>query len=610
MSNASETCEPLQDPEVPANSQHAQNDDQASVTPAEAIEDSCEVAKGAQGGPSPGTVDDSNNSVASNHIPSASASYSPLEIISPRPSPHAPSSTVMPATVEECFDEDDPGAQLDAADTPPSYFCVTTPPINETPLSPSALDKDIESDKPEMNTQEDQDEQPPCQVGSPDISAPQSTNHIPSQRRPSVMDYLISPDSTKNSTSTSEASGPSSHRIANGYTWSDHGQVDHQPKPNGHPFVSSSHHGDDRKSQLSWNGQQSSFRLADNPLSIHSDYGSEVPYRGGYALPYDRGGSSAPRSNASVAQSDVHPDQHTGTFYPEFANHLETMAPSGYHLLAAKLSGGAGGQPLVPIYRRFDALNHRLLLYMQDEIAELERQLIALEAQDTAKRSYLGGVIPASRRQDRWISNNLTDQKTEVLGHIGYKLSQYNQVLASFRKVQDIPVPTWRDIHLYKTYLTTSNLIVDDETRFLDAENDLVSLSGPMQSADDLNTVDDGPTPMPKATEEQQQFPPFFKDNGMSSTRAEQATPQRQGDTVLVRLALSCMCVVFVPVITFAVVPNFIARMAIVVFVALSVGVMIERSGLLPETERHKLAWILYSGLYCGAMAVVAGTVK
>lgn len=185
-----------------------------------------------------------------------------------------------------------------------------------------------------------------------------------------------------------------------------------------------------------------------------------------------------------------------------------------------------------------------------------------------------------------------------------------DQVLASFRKVQDIPVPTWRDIHLYKTYLTTSNLIVDDETRFLDAENDLVSLSGPMQSADDLNTVDDGPTPMPKATEEQQQFPPFFKDNGMSSTRAEQATPQRQGDTVLVRLALSCMCVVFVPVITFAVVPNFIARMAIVVFVALSVGVMIEQSGLLPETERHKLAWILYSGLYCGAMAVVAGTVK
>ncbi|KID88361.1 hypothetical protein MGU_04771 [Metarhizium guizhouense ARSEF 977] len=610
MSNASETCEPLQDPDVPANGQHAHSDDQASVPPAEAVADSCEVAKGAQGGPSPGIFDNSNNSVASDHIPSASASSSSLEIISPRPSPHAPSSTVMPATVEDCFDEDDPGAQLDAADTPPSSFCVTTPPINETPLSPSELDKDVESDEPEMNMQEDKDEQPPCQVGSPDISAPQSTNHIPPQRRPSVMDYLVSQDSAKNSTCTSEASGPSSHRIANGYTWSDHGQAGHQPRPNGQPFVSSSHHGDDRKSQLSWNGQQSSFRLADNPLSIHSDYGSEVPYRGGYAQPYDRGGSSAPRSNASVAQSDVHPDQHTGTFYPEFANHLETMAPSGYHLLAAKLSGDAGGQPLVPIYRRFDALNHRLLLYMQDEIAELERQLIALEAQDTAKRSYLGGVIPASRRQDRWISNNLTDQKTEVLGHIGYKLSQYNQVLASFRKVQDIPVPTWRDIHLYKTYLTTSNLIIDDETRFLDAENDLVSLSGPMQSADDLNTVDDGPTPMPKATEEQQQFPPFFKDNGISSTRAEQATPQRQGDTVLVRLALSCMCVVFVPVITFAVVPNFIARMAIVVFVALSVGVMIEQSGLLPETERHKLAWILYSSLYCGAMAVVAGTVK
>jgi hypothetical protein len=128
-----------------------------------------------------------------------------------------------------------------------------------------------------------------------------------------------------------------------------------------------------------------------------------------------------------VPPSDLRTDQHPATFHPELSTTLESMAPSGYQLLAAKLSGDAGGPPLTPIYRRFDALNHRLLLYMQDEIADLERQLISLEANDTLKRSYAGGVVPASRRQDRWIGGSLEDQKTEVLGHIGYKLSQYSK---------------------------------------------------------------------------------------------------------------------------------------------------------------------------------------
>ncbi|KHN97160.1 uncharacterized protein MAM_04757 [Metarhizium album ARSEF 1941] len=610
MSTVSETSELLQDAAVPSNSQNALNDwSSSSVMPSEAVSDTSENATDTQREPSPNLVKGSDDSVSLNHV-SASSSSS-LGITSPHSSPHVPiDKPFMSATVEDCFDEDDPMAQLDAADTPPSSFCVTTPPINEAPRSPSALDKEAESVKPETDMQEDEDEQPPCQVGSPDIPAPQNIHHVASQHRPSVMDYLISQGSAKTSASTSEASGPSSRRNADGHAWPDDGQIGGELRPNGESHVSGSHHGDDRKSQLSWNGHQPAFRLADgNPLRIHGDSRTEAPYVEGYAQRYNHGGSSAPRSTVSVPQSDIRPDQHARTFYSEFPNHLETMAPSGYQLLAAKLCGDAGGPPLVPIYRRFDALSHRLLLYMQDEIAELERQLVALETQDTAKRSYRGGVLPASRRQDRWVNPNLTDQKTEVLGHIGYKLSQYNQVLASFRKVQDIPVPTWRDIHMYKTYLTTSKLIADDETRFLDAENDLVSLSGPIQPADDFNVADDGPTPMPKAKEDQQ-LPPFFKDGGSSSTRAEQTTAQGPSDTVLVRLALSCMCVVFVPVITFAVVPNFMARMAIVIFVALSVGIMIEQCGLLPTVERHKLDWILYSSLYCGAMAVVAGTVK
>lgn len=110
---------------------------------------------------------------------------------------------------------------------------------------------------------------------------------------------------------------------------------------------------------------------------------------------------------------------------------------------------------------------------------------------------------------------------------------------------------------------------------------------------------------------EEQQFPPFFKDNGSTySARAEQATTQRPSDGVFLRLALSGMCAVFVPIVTFAVVPNFVPRMAIVLLIALSVGIMVEQAGLLPDMERNKLDWILYCSIYCGAMAVIAGAVK
>jgi hypothetical protein len=160
--------------------------------------------------------------------------------------------------------------------------------------------------------------------------------------------------------------------------------------------------------------------------------------------------------------------------------------------------------------------------------------------------------------------------------------------------------------------LTTSKLIIDDETRFLDMANDLVSLAMPNQSTDDFNTMNDGPTPMPKASEESQ-FPTLLKDSGSSSsTQAEQAQAQIQqsSDILFARLALLGMCTIFVPIITFAIVPSFVARMAIVLLVTLSMVIMVEQAGFMPDMKRHKLDWVLFSGLYCGAMAVVAGAVE
>jgi hypothetical protein len=100
---------------------------------------------------------------------------------------------------------------------------------------------------------------------------------------------------------------------------------------------------------------------------------------------------------------------------------------SGYELLSAKLAGSLGGPPIKPIYRRFEALNHRLMLHLQDELSEMEDQLRVLDAADTQARQHPGGIFPASRRQESPNPNAPSAQRTELLGRIGYKICQYRE---------------------------------------------------------------------------------------------------------------------------------------------------------------------------------------
>ena len=102
---------------------------------------------------------------------------------------------------------------------------------------------------------------------------------------------------------------------------------------------------------------------------------------------------------------------------------------TGYQLLALKLTGSLYGYPVVtPIYRRFEALNHRLLLQLQDEIVELEQQLNDIDAADTNARAMPMGFMPASRRSESMAQGELGWQKQEILGSIGWRLTQYSKL--------------------------------------------------------------------------------------------------------------------------------------------------------------------------------------
>lgn len=115
---------------------------------------------------------------------------------------------------------------------------------------------------------------------------------------------------------------------------------------------------------------------------------------------------------------------------PPPAQHQWPQRPptTGYQQLAANLTGEIRSWPkAAPIYRRFEALNHRLLLQLQDEIVELEQQLDLLDEADTHSRRGHGhhGVVPASRRAEVAANTNICLEKQRLFTEIGSRLHNY-----------------------------------------------------------------------------------------------------------------------------------------------------------------------------------------
>ncbi|KAH0556080.1 hypothetical protein GP486_005980, partial [Trichoglossum hirsutum] len=105
---------------------------------------------------------------------------------------------------------------------------------------------------------------------------------------------------------------------------------------------------------------------------------------------------------------------------------------SGYELLASHLSSlcGGSGKTLVPLYRRFETLNHRLLLHLQDEISELEEDLRKVDDADAQARQATAGIGaalpgPASRRAGAKLGGDLEWKRLDVLGRVFVKVGQY-----------------------------------------------------------------------------------------------------------------------------------------------------------------------------------------
>jgi hypothetical protein len=285
---------------------------------------------------------------------------------------------------------------------------------------------------------------------------------------------------------------------------------------------------------------------------------------------------------------------------------------SGYELLAAKLSGNLGGPPIKPIYRRFEALNHRLMLQLQDELSELEEQLRDLDASDTQARQHPGGILPASRRQES-PNPNAPSARTELLTRVGYKICQYHQVITSFREIQELPSPNMPDIQDYRSFLAAGHPVTEEEARFLDATDDLATLDLSPDTTQKFPS-EQVFTPMPRSTADEVGFPPLREKPRFTEGKKPAATkaPPDAGtiqQTALVHLMLSVFVAILAPIFTFLAIPSFMGRMTVVLLVGSGVMTVLVQSGVLKTLNGGvgMQECAVAVGAYTVAMAIIAG---
>ncbi|KAH8692643.1 hypothetical protein BGW36DRAFT_430398 [Talaromyces proteolyticus] len=164
----------------------------------------------------------------------------------------------------------------------------------------------------------------------------------------------------------------------------------------------------------------------------------------------------------------------------------EAGCVSGYASLASKLdSSGKDTQKLTPLYRRFENVNHRILLYLQDEISQMEEELQLMDKYDANHRAAVAeeeGVLPepASRRMDVEACHfsGFHARRTELMERLSYKINQYNDALYNYNRMrQSLSPASSRDVHTYRAWIHENAPIAKNETKFLDHELDLISMN-------------------------------------------------------------------------------------------------------------------------------------
>ncbi|EMC95610.1 hypothetical protein BAUCODRAFT_496017 [Baudoinia panamericana UAMH 10762] len=170
-------------------------------------------------------------------------------------------------------------------------------------------------------------------------------------------------------------------------------------------------------------------------------------------------------------EADVHGHRPPAPDAPDLSK--QTFA--GYELLARELASDESS--VTPLYRKFEYLNHRLLLHLQDEICELEEQLRTID-EITAQIDRTqpdGQRMPASRRREAYQGSDLYYQRTSLLGRIFTKTTQYNQAMTAYTGMsKGSHRAEAGELEAYQNWMGRHAPVHEIEARFLERDDDLI----------------------------------------------------------------------------------------------------------------------------------------
>lgn len=145
---------------------------------------------------------------------------------------------------------------------------------------------------------------------------------------------------------------------------------------------------------------------------------------------------------------------------------------AGYEMLALELSSASSA--IKPMYRKFEYLNHRLLLHLQDELAELEDQLRTVD-EIIAQNEPPGKRSPQSRRYEQQYGAEIHHHRTNLLGRIFQKTEQYNKAMSSYSgMLKNAGAAKSSQVRAYQEWMALHRPVHELESIFLWRENDLI----------------------------------------------------------------------------------------------------------------------------------------
>ncbi|KEQ72102.1 hypothetical protein M436DRAFT_48982 [Aureobasidium namibiae CBS 147.97] len=256
-------------------------------------------------------------------------------------------------------------------------------------------------------------------------------------------------------------------------------------------------------------------------------------------------------------QASIPPPTPPASGFPD----LNKTTLEGYELLAAKLTDGSIGAR--PMYRSFEHLHHRLLLYLQDEICEYEEELRNLDEWISQVSLVVseGKSKPASRRAEARIlpqDSELMFRRKFVLGEIFVKLERYHRAVEVYcNATKELRRPPEAEIKRYREWMTSHRPVDMAEASFLKHDKDLFVLE-----------------------------------------RRRIETPAMTAVTAGLPVLL------LLPFLAFAVMPSFLCRVLAIVVCSMGLWILCSIMDI-----RHVLTareWIFSAGIYVAFMTLIA----